>query len=209
MATATVKKRVPIFGPDHNGIVMTPWEFDRAEFVEGWRYELINGVLIVSSTPLRNERDPNQYLEFLLLLYQETHPQGNTLNATLPEEVVITGENRRRADRVIWTGLGRLPTRDDVPSVIVEFVSAGRRNWLRDYETKRDEYRAIGVQQYWILNRFDHTLTVYTFPGGKTRKRVYHKNQVYKTDLLPGFELPLARLFALADRWEGEETTPP
>src|SRR5579871_1008273 len=209
MATATVKKRTPVFGPEHNGIVMTPWEFDRAEFAEGWRYELIRGVLIVSSTPLRNERDPNQYLGFLLLLYQETYPQGSILNATLPEEVVVTGESRRRADRVIWTGLGRLPTREDVPSIIAEFVSAGRRNWLRDYEMKRDEYRAIGVQQYWIINRFDHTLTVYTFSGTKTRKRVYHQNQVYKTELLPGFELPLARLFALADRWEGEEATPP
>lgn len=188
---------------------MTPREFHRAEFAEGWRYELVHGVLIVSSTPRRNERDPNQELGYLLHLYQDTYPQGANLDATIPDEVIATGDNRRWVDRVIWTGLGRLPTRDDVPSIIAEFVSAGRQNWLRDYERRRDEYQAIGVQQYWIINRFDHTLTVYSFPRGKTRKRVYHKNQIYKTEIIPCFELPLARLFALADRWEGEEAASP
>src|SRR5207249_4514798 len=112
MASAAVK-RVRILGPESACILMTPREFDRAEFVEGWRYELINGVLVVSSTPVRNERDPNQYLGHLLLVYQETHPQGSALDLTLPEETVATKKNRRRADRVIWAGLGRLPTSAD------------------------------------------------------------------------------------------------
>src|SRR5258708_39641 len=89
-------------GPDANGIVMTAREFDKADFVEGWRYELINGVLVVSSTPSRNERDPNEELGYLLRVYRDTHPSGAALDATLAEEVVATGKNRRRADRVIW-----------------------------------------------------------------------------------------------------------
>src|SRR5262249_61870566 len=122
MATVLKKrKRVRSFGPESNGILMSPREFDRAQFVEGWRYELINGVLIVTSTPSRNERSPNQYLGHLLLVYQETHPQGSALDDTLPEEMVDTGVNRRRADRVIWAGLGRQPT-DETPTIIVEFV---------------------------------------------------------------------------------------
>jgi Uma2 family endonuclease len=205
MATATLK-RVPLVGPESSGIAMTPREFDRAEFVEGWRYELINGVLIVTSTPLPNEREPNQYLGHLLLVYQETHPQGSVLDVTLPEHIVRTGKIRRRADRVIWIGLGRLPTAKDPPTVIAEFVSEGRRNWLRDYEVKRDEYMAIGVNQYWIFDRFEHTLTVFYLQGGKVRKRVFRKNQTFKTDLLPGFELPLAKLFSLANRWPDEES---
>jgi Uma2 family endonuclease len=207
MATATLKRARWLFGPESTGIVMTPREFDRAEFVEGWRYELINGVLVVSSTPLRNERDPNGELEYLLRVYRDTHPQGAALDATLSEETVATGDNRRRADRVIWAGLGRLPTADDPPTIIAEFVSAGRRNWLRDYENKRDEYLAIGVKEYWVINRFDHTLTVFSRRGRKARKRVIRADQTYKTNLLPGFELPLARLFALADRWPAEGTT--
>src|ERR1700681_3342174 len=88
MTTAALKKRARPLGPGSSGILMTPREFDRAEFVEGWRYELINGVLVVSSTPLRNERDPNEELGHLLRDYRDNHPQGSALNATLPEETV-------------------------------------------------------------------------------------------------------------------------
>jgi Uma2 family endonuclease len=204
MATAPVKRR-RLLGPASNGVLMTPRDFDRAEFIEGWRYELINGVLIVTSTPLGNERDPNDELGHLLRTYQDTHPQGTALDATLPEHLVSTRSNRRRADRVIWTGLGRLPRRKDVPSIIAEFVSAGRRNWLRDLEAKRDGYLALGVKEYWAFNRFEHMLTVFSLRGGRLRKRVFRESQHFTTELLPGFDLPLARLCKLADRWPSED----
>jgi len=121
------------------------------------------------------------------------------------ERIVRTGQNRRRADRLIWVGLGRLPRRYETPAIIAEFVSAGRRNWIRDYETKRDEYLAIGVREYWVIDRFRHTLTVFRLQGGRVRKRIFSIKLTYKTDLLPGFKLPLARLFALADRWPSED----
>jgi Uma2 family endonuclease len=159
----------------------------------------------VSPPPLDNEVDPNEELSHLLRGYQEQHPQGSALDVTLGEREVRTGPNRRRADRVIWAGLGRLPRRREKPTIIVEFVSEGKRNWKRDYETKRDEYMALGVKEYWVIDRFQHTMTVFSQPGGKTRKRLIRAHQIYKTDILPGFELPLARLFALADRWPAED----
>lgn len=205
MATAELTKGPRVYGPGTNGILMTPREFDRAEFVEGYRYELINGVLVVSSTPSLSERDPNQALGRWLLEYQEQHPQGAAPDFTIHEHVVNTGRNRRRADRVIWAGLGRLPRKRDLPTIVAEFVSAGKRNLERDYETKRDEYRRCGVQEYWIFDRFEHTLTVYLARGRRLRKRVLRTGETYTTPLLPGFELPLAPLFALADRWPVEE----
>jgi Uma2 family endonuclease len=70
-----------------------------------------------------------------------------------------------------------------------------------DYETKRDEYRAIKVKQYWIIDRFMHTMTVFSRVKGKDCVTVVEGDKVYTTSLLPGFELPLAQLFALAKRW--------
>ena len=49
-------------GPDANGMLITPAEFDGAECEAGWRYELIRGVLIVTPAPLEEERDPNEEL---------------------------------------------------------------------------------------------------------------------------------------------------
>ncbi len=202
---AAPAKSVPCIGPDANGIVMTAREFDTADFEEGWCYELINGVLIVTPIPLENEADPNEELGYWLRNYRDRDPLGSALDATLSERIVRTGQNRRRADRVIWAGLGRLPRRFETPTIIAEFVSARRRDWIRDYVVKRDEYMAIRVREYWVFDRFRHTLTVFRLQAGKVRKRVFSKEQTSKTDLLPGFELPLARLFALADRWTTED----
>ncbi len=202
---AAPAKSILRLGPEVNGVVMTAREFDNADFEDSWRYELVNGVLIVTPIPLENETDPNEELGYLLRSYRDNHPLGSALDATLFEQTVRTGQNRRRADRVIWAGLGRLPRRFETPTIIAEFVSAGKRNWIRDYVIKRDEYMAIRVREYWVFDRFRHTLTVFRLQAGRVRKRVFRAEQIYKTDLLPGFELPLARLFALADRWPSED----
>jgi Uma2 family endonuclease len=186
-------------------MLLSPWEFDAAEFEPGWRYELINGVLIVNAAPLRAERDPNEELGYWLRSYQAGHPQGKALNATLAEETVYIGPHRRRVDRAIWTGLGRLPGDRETPTITCEFVSAGRRNQKGDYETKRDEYRTAGVREYWIFDRFQHILTVYRFAQGKMTKKVLKQTLTYTTPLLPGFKMPLRRLFELSDRWSGQE----
>jgi len=194
-----------ILSPDMAGTLMTPEEFDGADVDpdDGSRYELIHGVLIVTPIPSEGEVDPNETLGYLLRKYQEIHPQGQVLNKTLPERHIFGGVNRRRPDRVIWAGLGRHPNpRQDPPTIIVEFVSKGRRNRHRDYIEKRGEYEALGVQEYWVIDRFQRKLTVYGPHVSETGERIVAEHEVYSTPLLPGFELPLARLFAAADEWK-------
>jgi Uma2 family endonuclease len=204
MASAVITA-VREFGPDSAGTLMTPQEFDRADFLPGWRYELLNGVLVVTPPPLEKERDPNEELGHLLREYRDRHPQGSALNATLPEHTVKIRRQRRRADRVIWAGLGRDPRKGETPTIIAEFVSGGKRDRVRDYQEKRIEYLSIRVEEYWIIDRFRREMTVHIRHGNRYVKRVVKENQVYTTKLLPGFELPLARLLSLADRWPEEE----
>jgi Uma2 family endonuclease len=199
MATEAVRP-VRAFGPDSAGTLMTPREFDRGRFEEGWRYELLHGVLIVSPIPLENERDPNGELCYLLRSYRDNHPEGAALNGTLYEHTVKTRQNRRRADRVIWAGLDRPPRKGDPPTIVVEFVSGGKRARKRDYEEKRDEYLEIGVSEYWIIDRFRRSLTVCRKAGRRFKRLRVGEKQTYATELLPGFELPLARLLRVADQ---------
>lgn len=198
------RKLPPSFGPTDNGRVMSPREFDRGDFERGWRYELVNGVLIVSPAPVLNERDPNEELGRILRNYQEYHPQGSALDVTVSEHDVETGDNRRRADRAIWAGLGRLPRKNETPTITVEFVSKDRRDWVRDYETKRDEYLDAGVLEYWIFDRFTETLTVWTQKNGRRTKKVHSANETFSTQRLPGLVLGLRKLFDLAARWGDE-----
>jgi Uma2 family endonuclease len=206
MSVGTLKK-TRVFGPRSAGTLMTAREFDGARFLEGWRYELIREVLVVSPMPPANERDANGQLGSWLRNYGESHANRSHLDATLYEHPVSAGENRRQTDRVLWIGLGRIPRRGETPTVVVEFVSEGRRDRKRDYEEKRDEYRAIGVREYWIIDRFNRCMTVHHFEGRKSRRRILKENQNFTTELLPGFEFSLAALFKFADRWPEEPET--
>lgn len=193
----------PVLGLELAGTRMTPEEFDAVEeWDEDYRYELIHGILVVAPVPLPQETGPNERLGQWLLNYLDQHPQGAALNYILMEQYVRTAASRRRADRLIWAGLGRLPrVKEDVPTIVVEFVSAGKRNRQRDYVEKRAEYLAIGVREYWIIDRFRRTLTVCRIDS---EDRVIAEGETYRPDLLPGFELPLAPILAAADLWEGQ-----
>jgi Uma2 family endonuclease len=142
-------------------------------------------------------------LGYWLRACRDHHPQGAALDKTLPEQTVRTRKNRRRADRVIWAGLGRVPDPAvDVPTVVVEFVSAARRDWQRDFVTKRREYLEISVAEYWIIDRFRRRMTVVLNEPSGPREEVVGEQDTYRTPRLPGFELPLARLLAVADVWQ-------
>jgi Uma2 family endonuclease len=198
---------VPVLGLGCAGILMTPEEFDAVtECDELYDYELIHGVLVVTPIPSEMEAEPNELLGFFLNLYREQHPQGSSLDLTLQERYVRTHDSRRKADRLIWAGLGRRPApNDDIPAIVVEFVSRGKANWMRDYVEKRREYLGIGVKENWVIDRFRRTMTVYRDAPEASAERVVSENQAYQTPLLPGFEVPLARLLATADAWRDSE----
>jgi Uma2 family endonuclease len=99
-------------------------------------------------------------------------------------------------------GLGRVPNRGrDLPAIAVEFVLAARRDRQRDYVEKRREYMEAGIAEYWIIDRFRRTLTVVRNQPGGPQETVVRENETYQPPLLPGFELPLAHLLAVADSW--------
>ena len=191
----------PEIGLDDNGILMSPEEFDAIEeYDDNYRYELVHGVLIVNPIPDLGERDPNQYLGHLLLSYGDCEPGASVLDLTIGEEYVRLPSSRRRADRVIWTGLGRYPDpKLDLPTIVVEFVSRRRRDRLRDYVLKRDEYLALGIREYWVIDRFQRDMTVFRPGPDGFEQQCIGEAETYRTPLLPGFELPLARLLGRAD----------
>ena len=186
-----------------NGMLMTPEEFDAVtDYDDLFVYELIHGVLIVSPVPGETERDPNEELGFLLRTHQYSHPRGSIIDKTLSEQYIVLPDSRRRADRVIWLGLGRVPNpANDVPAIVAEFVSKRKRDRVRDYEEKRRDYQAVGVSEYWVIDRFDKTMTVFKNTSTSVTGLVIKADETYRTLLLPGFELPLRQLLNLAADW--------
>src|SRR5207247_6375727 len=131
-----------------------------------------------------------------------THAEGRALNTALAQLDGRVRDGRRLADRLIWAGVGRdADIKVDVPSIGIEFVSAGRRNRRRDYVDKRTEYQEAGLKEYWIIDRFERTLTVVQFRGKKIVERIFREGGTYESPLLPGFRVPLAELLRAADRF--------
>ncbi len=183
-----------------NGLELSPAEFDAIDdYDEDYEYELLKGVVIVNPIPLEGEADPNGQLEFLLREYQQRHPQGKAIDLTLAERYVfLTDGSRRKADRVIWAGLGRRPQpKTDIPTIVVEFVSASKRDQQRDYVIKRREYLSLGVKEYWIIDRFRGEMSI--FRAGE--HAVVKRGEAYAPVLLPGFVLHFDALMSAADRW--------
>ena len=60
------------------------------------------------------------------------------------------------------------------------------------------------MTEYWVIDRFRRTMTVFRRTPPKTGTdlvRVIPETDTYQTDLLPGFELALGHLIAVADKW--------
>ena len=58
MITKLVEMGDLVLGPEHNGTLMSPDEFDEiVDYDECYNYELIHGVLIVNPIPLAEETD--------------------------------------------------------------------------------------------------------------------------------------------------------
>jgi Uma2 family endonuclease len=212
MSTAQTQKTKRIkLTRSSNGMLMTPEEFDAViDYDDRFVYELIHGVLIVSPAPGVTERDPNEELGFLLRDYQHNHPLGEILDKTLYGQYVPLPDGRRRADRAIWAGLGRVPnTQTDIPTIVVEFVSKRTRDRVRDYEEKRREYQTIGVREYWVIDRFARTMNIFKNEAGASSEVVVKAEETYQTPLLPGFVLPLGRLLKVADDWAVARTRQP
>ena len=183
------------------GVPMSPEEFDAVQWEEcdqDYRYELLGGRVIMSPIPRRVHERAVDRTGYLLNKYREEHPDGGAIDETLPGRYVhLPNGDRRRADRAVWCGLGREVDEDaDVPAIAIEVVSRSRRDRIRDVLTKRDEYRAAGVREYWILDPADRSLRVVTPEAEHT----FGEDDTYTTPLLPGFEMPVRDAFALTHR---------
>lgn len=101
-----------------------------------------------------------------------------------------------------WKSLpgGKPPPRSDkvpsvVPDLVVEVLSAS--NTPREMARKRDEYFRAGVKLVWEVNPESRSANVFTAPN--TMTPVPADGTLDGGDVLPGFTLSLAEVFARAD----------
>lgn len=179
-------------GKADHGAKISHEEFAEAEFEEPWRYERVKGRLVVMPPAGYEHQRPTTDLTVLVGGYGRSRRD-------LVEDVIadawfmIDDDTERIADLAVFLlspkKKGKLPQR--APDIAFEIVSEGSDDRKRDYEEKHDEYERAGVQEYVIIDRFDHCVTVFRRKRGKYVKSVLEPDDVYTTPLLPGLEIPL------------------
>ncbi len=172
---------------------LTREEFLEAEFDSQWRYERVQGQLLVDPLPEFWHRVAVMNVTNHLGAYRLHHSESVEF-VFQSSHTVVDDDTDRIPDIAVYLksneDLAEFPFR--VPDLVFEVVSAGWASMKRDYEEKRDEYERLGVREYVIVDRFDHRLTVFTLSDGHFVESWLGPKDAYTSPLLPGLFIPLA-----------------
>jgi Uma2 family endonuclease len=168
--------------------------------IDDTRYEIIGGKLHVSHQPhWRHQLTTARALSSILVWSDE-----NEAGVVLDAPGVIFSEEDAVAPDVVWVSADRFSVvaAEDgklhvAPDLVVEVLSPGRANETRDREAKLDVYSRYGVREYWIVNWQDRSVQIFRRENQQLRAAAtFAVEDTLMSPLLPGFALPLQRLFA-------------
>jgi len=166
---------------------------------DGKRHELIDGEHYVTPSPNTRHQTIVGNVFGLLWSYLQAHPMGRVFSA--PFDVVFS-EFDVVAPDVLYMSHERAASvltpkhTRGAPELVVEVASTGTRK--RDETIKRRLYERSGVAEYWVVDPERDAIQVYrNVEGAFQRAAEYSRERgdVLTTSLLPGVELPLARVF--------------
>jgi Uma2 family endonuclease len=166
---------------------------------DGKRHELIDGEHYVTPSPNTRHQTIAGTLFGMIWTWLEAHPVGRLFHA--PYDVVFSDFDVVEPD-LLYLSNGRAAQTltplhaKGVPELVVEIASKGTRK--RDETVKRRLYERAGVSEYWVIDPEIEVVRVYRRDGGgfgRPLELSREAGDVLTTVLLPGLEVPLARLF--------------
>ena len=189
MATTRIQ-----IGPADLGRTMTLEEFREAEEKSGYLYELARRVLEVTEVPGLKHWRILDNLQEALSLYRREHPgivdlvgHGSEVRFLVPE----LGSDRHPDIGVVLPGASSDDRGRPRPVLAIEIVSPGKAARDRDYVAKREEYLAIGLREYWIIDPKPRRVTVLIRRDGADgpawEERAFRGEEAIGSELLTGF----------------------
>lgn len=166
---------------------------------DGKRHELIDGEHYVTPSPNTKHQRVLGRLHILIGSWLEYEPVGQVFLA--PFDVVFTQFDVVEPDLLYMSNARAEAILTDlnvqgVPELVIEIASPGTRR--RDATLKRALYERTGVSEYWIVEPKGDKVRVYRRDGATFAPPVEFAREagdVLTTPLLPGLDLPLARIF--------------
>jgi Uma2 family endonuclease len=165
---------------------------------DGWRYELVKGELI-QMAPTGDE-DGQVTTELAMALYSHVrkHNLGRVYAAETGFRLESNPDTVRAPDvafvrREVVEATGTLPGyRPGAPDLVVEVLSPHDRT--RRVQAKVAQWLESGAQLVWVVSPKLHNVTVYRSLTDVVT--LAEKNKLEGGDVLPGFEIQVAEIFA-------------
>jgi Uma2 family endonuclease len=169
---------------------------------DGKRHELIDGEHYVTPSPNIRHQWISGRLHLIIGGWLERHPVGRLFYA--PLDVVFTHFDVVEPDLLYVSNAraSEILTGQHVtgaPEIVIEIASRGTRK--RDETIKKRLYERSAVAEYWVVDPERDAIRAYTRGErglGRARELSAEAGDVLTTPLLPGLEVPLARVFAVA-----------
>lgn len=191
----TLAKRKSKIGPREHGRKMSLKDFEFIETEEGYHIELSRGYITVSESANFIHGFIVSIIRNALGIYQVENPGRLFVilhsheckllvpsweSERHPDLAVYLTKPKGKKDRTLW--------RRYIPELVIEVVS--ERSVDRDYIEKREEYRDLGIKEYWIVDAKREQIIQLRRGKSDWMEKRLGLESVLTTKLLPGFKLP-------------------
>jgi Uma2 family endonuclease len=158
---------------------------------DGWRYEVIEGVLFMSPSPSPKHQEAITNFGFSLARFVKANRLGKVFFAPIDVRLPVLADPVQpdilfiRQDRL---DIIKEKWIEGAPDLIVEILSPG--NWIDDRQTKYRVYALAGVREYWIVDVDRKQIEVYALRSGDYEiLGRYNPGQKAPSEVLAGFQI--------------------
>jgi Uma2 family endonuclease len=165
---------------------------------DGKRYEILEGELFVSPSPMTKHQIISMNLAAILYQHVRKHKLGLVLSA--PMDVILSRTNVVQPDLLFVSNQReKIITPKNIqgaPDLMVEILSETSEE--QDRTAKKQIYARHGVKEYWLIDPDTETLEVYRLDS-KTRilqhTATYQSDEAFQSTLFPGLKIKLSELW--------------
>ena len=160
------------------------------------RYELIEGELYMTPSPITNHQRISRKIEFMLEKYVTENDLGEVFYA--PYDVYFNDENVVQPD-ILFISKERLDIIGEknlqgAPDLVIEILSES--NAYRDLIQKKKLYARYGVKEYWIVVPGEKTIDIHILKD-KTYQlyKTLGEDDTLESQIMKGFKMELKAIF--------------
>jgi Uma2 family endonuclease len=183
MATAAVEKKKYTY----EDYLKTP---------EDVRYELIEGELLMTPSPMTQHQRISRKIEFILEKFVAENKLGEVFDA--PIDVYLDDENVVGPDILFISNdrsniIGEKNIQG-APDLVIEIIS--KSSAYRDMVQKKKLYAKHGAKEYWIVIPEEGLIEIYALADNKYNlHKAYNRNETLESPCLKGLNIRLSDIF--------------